>query len=69
MQAYAGQNALERKLSMLETQQKEVHDALVGMEGEALRLYKVQFCDIPSPPPPPRCLHLPFCNNAALDLR
>ena len=26
---------------MLETQQKEVHDALVAMEGEALRLYKV----------------------------
>ena len=41
MQAYAGQVALERKLSMLETQQKEVHDALVGMEAEALRLYKV----------------------------
>ena len=41
VQAHAGQNALERKLNMLETQQKEVHDALVAMEGEALRLYKV----------------------------
>ena len=43
MQAYAGQVALERKLSMLETQQKEVHDALVGMEAEALRLYTVRW--------------------------
>ena len=29
---------------MLETQQKEVHDALVAMEGEALRLYRVTVC-------------------------
>ena len=38
---------------MLETQQKEVHDALVGMEGEALRLYKVHsviFMGLPDEP-------------------
>jgi len=34
----AGQDALERKLFMLETHQKEVHDALVSIEGEAERL-------------------------------
>ncbi len=35
-----GQESLERKLQMLETHQKGIHDALVGMEGEAERLYK-----------------------------
>jgi len=34
----AGQDALERKLYMLETHQKEVHDALASIEGEAERL-------------------------------
>lgn len=35
-----GQEGLEKKLQMLETHQKGIHDALVGMEGEAERLYR-----------------------------
>lgn len=35
-----GQESLEKKLQMLETHQKGIHDALVGMEGEAERLYR-----------------------------
>lgn len=35
-----GQESLEKKLQMLETHQKGIHDALTGMEGEAERLYR-----------------------------
>ena len=38
--ALAGQEALERRLAMLETHQRGIHDALIGMEGEAERLYR-----------------------------
>lgn len=34
-----GQDALDKRLCMLETHQREVHEALVGMEGEARRMY------------------------------
>lgn len=34
----ASQEAMDRKLAMLETHHKEVHDALVSIEGEAERL-------------------------------
>jgi hypothetical protein len=40
-QAAAGQEALEKKVGMLETHQKEIHDALLSMESEAIRLYQV----------------------------
>ncbi len=36
----AGQDALERRLQMLEAHQKGIHDSLTGMEGEAERLYR-----------------------------
>lgn len=35
-----GQDALERRLQMLEAHQKGIHDVLSGMEGEAERLYR-----------------------------
>ena len=35
----SGQDALERRLQMLEAHQKGIHDALSGMESEAERLY------------------------------
>jgi nuclear pore complex protein Nup62 len=38
--AVAAQEALERRLSMLETHQRGIHEALTGMEGEAERLYR-----------------------------
>lgn len=41
LQAAAGQEALEKKVGMLETHQKEIHDALLSMENEASRLYQV----------------------------
>lgn len=41
LQAAAGQEALEKKVGMLETHQKEIHDALLSMENEAARLYQV----------------------------
>ena len=36
----AGQDALERRLQMLQAHQKGVHDALASMESEAERLYR-----------------------------
>jgi len=36
----AGQDGLERRLQILEAHQKGVHDALVGMEAEAERMYR-----------------------------
>lgn len=42
MQVNKGQEALEKKLGMLETHQKEIHDSLVSIEGEASRLYQVR---------------------------
>lgn len=44
LQAAAGQEALEKKVGMLETHQKEIHDALLSMENEAARLYQVRRC-------------------------
>ena len=41
VQVNKGQEALEKKLGMLETHQKEIHDSLVSIEGEAARLYQV----------------------------
>jgi nuclear pore complex protein Nup62 len=41
-QAAAGQDALEKKVGMLETHQREIHDALASMEGEATRLYQAR---------------------------
>lgn len=41
VQAAAGQEALEKKVGMLETHQKEIHDALQSMENEAASLYQV----------------------------
>lgn len=38
--AQGGQDALERRLQMLEAHQRGVNDALAGMEGEAERLYR-----------------------------
>ena len=38
-QVNKGQEALDKKLGMLETHQKDIHDALVGIENEASRLY------------------------------
>lgn len=35
----AGQDALERRLQLLETHQKGIHEAISGMEAEAERLY------------------------------
>lgn len=35
----AGQEALDKKLGMIETHQKEIHDALVSIEGEAEKIY------------------------------
>lgn len=32
---------MEKKIALLEAHQKEIHDALVAMEGHALRLYQV----------------------------
>ena len=40
-QAQKGQEALERRVAMLETHQLEIHNALVTMEDEALRLHRV----------------------------
>ena len=34
-----GQEALDKKLGMLETHQKDIHDALVTIENDASRLY------------------------------
>ena len=34
------QEALERRLAVVEVHQREVHEALAGMEGEAERLYR-----------------------------
>lgn len=39
-QVMAGQESLEKKLALVETHQKEIHDTLVSMEGEAERLYR-----------------------------
>ncbi len=36
-----GQESLDMKLSLLETHQKEVHDALLAMEGEADKMFRV----------------------------
>jgi nuclear pore complex protein Nup62 len=38
----AGQDALERRLQMLEAHQKGIHEALGGMESEAARLYRAE---------------------------
>ena len=46
-QAHTGQDALDKRIALLEAHQKEVHDALVSMEGHALSLYQA------SPHPPP----------------
>lgn len=40
LQAQKGQQALERRVAMLETHQLEVHNALVTMENEAMRLHR-----------------------------
>jgi nuclear pore complex protein Nup62 len=37
-----GQEALDKKLGMLETHQKDIHDALVNIENDASRLYLVR---------------------------
>ena len=42
VQVATGQEALEKKLGLLETHQKEVHDSLVSIEAEAGRMYQVQ---------------------------
>lgn len=39
-QVMGGQEALEKRLALVETHQKEIHDTLVAMEGEAERLYR-----------------------------
>ena len=39
-QAAGGQEALVKKVGMLETHQREIHDALASMEAEATRLYQ-----------------------------
>lgn len=36
----AGQEALEKRLALVEAHQKEIHDTLGAMEGEAERLYR-----------------------------
>ncbi len=41
-QVNKGQEALEKKLGLLETHQKEVHDSLVSIESEAARMYQVR---------------------------
>ena len=53
-QAAAGQEALEKKVGMLETHQKEIHDALMSMENEAARLYQVCCCPALTPEVAPR---------------
>ena len=40
-QAHKGQEALEKKVALLEAHQKEIHDSLSSMESHALRLYQV----------------------------
>ena len=57
-QAAAGQDALDKKVHMLEAHQAEIHASLASMEGEAARLYQVR------PPshtlcPHPHTLQLP----------
>ena len=39
LQVSKGQEALDKKLGMLETHQKDIHDALVNIENDASRLY------------------------------
>ncbi len=41
-QAAAGQDALEKKVHMLEAHQAEIHASLASMEGEAARLYQAR---------------------------
>ena len=41
MQVHHSHNNLERRLSLVETHQKEMHELLSGMEHEAERLYNV----------------------------
>ncbi len=41
MQTRSSQAALEKKVGMLETHQREIHEALLSMENEAARLYQV----------------------------
>ena len=41
MQTRSGQAALEKKVGMLETHQREIHEALLSIENEAARLYQV----------------------------
>ena len=40
MQTRSGQAALEKKVGMLETHQREIHEALLSIENEAARLYQ-----------------------------
>ena len=41
-QAAAGQDALDKKVHMLEAHQAEIHASLASMEGEAARLYQAR---------------------------
>ena len=41
VQTRSSQAALEKKVGMLETHQREIHEALLSMENEAARLYQV----------------------------
>ncbi len=40
LQVMGGQAALGKKLALVETHQREIHDTLTAMEGEAERLYR-----------------------------
>ena len=46
VQTRSGQAALEKKVGMLETHQREIHEALLSMENEAARLYQVIHPDV-----------------------
>ena len=46
VQTRSGQGALEKKVGMLETHQREIHEALLSMENEAARLYQVSHPDV-----------------------
>ena len=48
VQTRSSQAALEKKVGMLETHQREIHEALLSMENEAARLYQVSWSYIPS---------------------
>lgn len=41
VQAHKGQESMEKKISLLEAHQKEIHDSLVSMENVALHMYQV----------------------------